>query len=305
MNLTIRRTALTAVAAAVILLPGTDAAAQGSRLPVSQVQQGRAVAQQPAEMPGAVPVDDVDARQLREQFYEVLDNYPPSLGRILKLDPSLMSNEAYMSAYPAVAAFLAAHPGIARNPAYFLDRVRVNTEETWGMDERSRARQEIAEILAGMAAFVGFLLVTGVVVWVIRAIIENRRWNRVSKTQYDVHSKLLERFATNEELMAYIQTPVGRRFLESGPAPVPGSAQPVSAPFSRILWSVQVGIVLLAAGVGLFGLSRNLQADAGVFFTVFGVLALALGAGFIASGGAAWALSKRLGLLDRSDVDHA
>ena len=33
--------------------------------------------------------------------------------------------------------------------------------------------------------------------------------------------------------------------------------------------------VLLAAGVGLFGLSRNLQADAGMFFTVFGVLALA------------------------------
>ncbi len=290
---------------ATLFLSATAGAAQPSRLPVVQVQQGRAVAQTPAAMPGASPVDDVDARQLREQFYEVLEGYPPSLGRVLKLDPSLMQNESYMSAYPAVAAFLAAHPGIARDPAYFLDRVRVNTGETWEPDERSRARQEIAEILAGMAAFVAFLLVTGVVVWVIRAIIENRRWNRVSKTQYDVHSKLLERFATNEELMAYIQTPVGRRFLESGPAPVPGSAQPVSAPFSRILWSVQVGIVLLAAGVGLFGLSRNLHADAGVFFTVFGVLALALGAGFIASGGAAWALSKRLGLLDRSDVDHA
>ena len=58
-----------------------------------------------------------------------------------------MQNESYMSAYPAVAAFLAAHPGIARDPAYFLDRVRVNTGETWEPDERSRARQEIAEIL--------------------------------------------------------------------------------------------------------------------------------------------------------------
>jgi hypothetical protein len=304
MNVTACRNLLTAVAAAAILLSGTTLGAQSARLAPAQGDRGRVVGAQ-AVAPGIPVADDVDARQLRERFYEVLDNYPPNLGRVLKLDPSLMNNESYLSAYPAVATFLAEHPGVSRNPGYFLERITVLTEETWGMDERSRQRRETAELLAGIAAFVAFLIVTSVVVWVIRAIIENRRWNRVSKTQYDVHSRLLERFATNEELLAYIQTPVGRRFLESGPAPVPGSAQPVSAPFSRILWSVQVGIILLAAGGGLLMLSRKVQADAGVFFTVFGVLALTLGAGFMASGAASWALSKRLGLLDRSDVDHA
>jgi hypothetical protein len=79
----------------------------------------------------------------------------------------------------------------------------------------------------------------------------------------------------------------------------------VGAPFSRILWSVQVGVILLLAGAGLLFLSSRMNSDAALFFMVFGVLSLALGGGFVASGGAAWALSKRLGLLDRSDVDHA
>ena len=81
-------------------------------------------------------------------------------------------------------------------------------------------------MLAAFAAFLVFLVVTGIVVWLIRTIIEKRRWNRVSKTQSDVHTKLLERFTTNEDLLAYIQTPVGRRFLESGPAPLPTMPAP-------------------------------------------------------------------------------
>jgi hypothetical protein len=291
------------VAAAILLAGAEVGAGQSARL-APPTAQGRGAAA-PQGVPGAPVAEEIEPGQLREQFYDVLRNYPPNLGRVLKLDPSLMTNEQYLSVYPTVAAFLAEHPGIVRNPSYFLERIDVFTEESWGMDARSRQRRETAEMLAASAAFVGFLLVTGVVVWVIRAILENRRWNRVSRTQYDVHTKLLDRFGTNEELMAYIQTPVGRRFLESGPAPVPGSPQPVSAPFSRILWSVQLGILLLTTGAGLAALSRRMQPDAGVFFTVFGVLALALGAGFLVSGGASWALSKRLGLLDRSDVDHA
>ena len=54
--------------------------------------------------------------------------------------------------------------------------------------------------------------------------------------QAEVHTKFLDRFSSNEDLLAYIQTPVGRRFLESGPAPVADDVRPVGAPFSRILF---------------------------------------------------------------------
>ena len=47
----------------------------------------------------------------------------------------------------------------------------------------------------------------------------HRRWSRLSKIQTDVHNKLLDRFTSNEDLLAYIQTPVGRKFLESAPIP--------------------------------------------------------------------------------------
>ena len=63
--------------------------------------------------------------------------------------------------------------------------------------------------------------------------------------------------------------------------------------------------LLLAAGAGLLILSSRLADEFSVFFVVFGGVTLALGVGFIASGGVAYGLSHRLGLLDRADVDHS
>ncbi len=64
-------------------------------------------AAQPA-VPGAMTVsvvpapssEDFDAERVREQFYEVLQKYPPALGRVLKLDPSLIANDAYLAPAP-------------------------------------------------------------------------------------------------------------------------------------------------------------------------------------------------------------
>ena len=46
----------------------------------------------------------------------MLGKYPPSLGRVLKLDPTLMTNQDYLAPYPELAAFLAQHPEVAHNP---------------------------------------------------------------------------------------------------------------------------------------------------------------------------------------------
>ena len=47
---------------------------------------------------------------------QILKKYPPSLGRILKLDPGLMQNDAYMAPYKDLATYLAQHPEVHRNP---------------------------------------------------------------------------------------------------------------------------------------------------------------------------------------------
>jgi hypothetical protein len=148
--------------------------------------------------------------------------------------------------------------------------------------------------------------VLGVVVWLIRMVVTSRRWNKLSKVQYDVHSKLLDRFTTNEDLLAYMQTPGGRRFLEAAPLRLPDEPRSMSAPLTRILWSIQAGIVLVVTGIGLLYVSENFTAEEPArFFMVIGVITLALGGGFIISAIAAYGVSRKLGLLDPVSADNA
>jgi hypothetical protein len=98
--------------------------------------------------------------------------------------------------------------------------------------------------------------------------------------------------------MAYIQSPSGRRFLESAPIALDGGgSKPVSAPVSRILMSLQAGVVLAAGGFGFLYASGRALEDVGPGLFTIGVLAIAFGAGFFASAILAYGLSERLGLL--------
>jgi hypothetical protein len=253
---------------------------------------------------GSTPAgsSDVTAEQTRQDLERILERYPPAVGRVLKLDPSLMNNPTYLAPYPALASFITQHQEIVHNPGYFLENV--NSPNQYYNDPRWRQRQEMNGLLAGVAAFIAFLVVVGLVVWFIRMLITSRRWNKLSKVQYEVHSKLLDRFTSNEDLLAYMQTQAGRRFLESAPIQLPDEPRSMAAPFSRILWSVQVGVVLLLGGVGLLYVSGTFIDEPAQLFRVLGVITLALGGGFIMSAGAAYFLSRKLGLLDPAPADH-
>ena len=159
--------------------------------------------------------------------------------------------------------------------------------------------------MGGLAALVVMVVVVSTFVWLVKTVIDYRRWTRLSRIQTDVHSKLLERFNSNEDLLAYIQTPPGRRFLESAPIPLEQEPKRMSAPITRILWSAQAGAVLGLAGLGLMFVSRRATEDvSGVIFG-FGVLLTAIGIGFALSAVMAYLLSRRLGLFDASSPDHA
>jgi hypothetical protein len=247
---------------------------------------------------------DLDAGQTRDRFISILDKYPPSLARVLKLDPTLMTNANYLASYPQLAAFLTQHPEVPRNPSFFLERISFSGSNYY-VDQRTQDRREFYNMLGGFTAFLVFLTVTSVVVWLIRMVVDSRRWNKLSKVQFDVHNKLLDRFQKNEELLAYMQTPSGRRFLDSAPIPLHDESRTMAAPFARILWSLQAGVVAAVAGLGMLFVSWRLVDEISQFFFVVGTVTVALGGGFIVSAAAAYTLSRRLGLFDRVDPEHA
>ena len=94
-----------------------------------------------------------------------------------------------------------------------------------GQNDDYRPRNERVELVAGILGGPGRLhrrrpSCSRPSIWLIRTTLEQRRWSRLSKIQAEVHSKLMDRFSSNDELLTYVQTPSGRRFLESGPSPL-------------------------------------------------------------------------------------
>ena len=266
-------------------------------------RQGRTAAVPPA----AFAADTQDANETRERLQQLLDKYPPTLGQVLKLDPSLLERPEYMAAYPALAAFVAEHPEVAHNPAFFFANVR---GANWPQpnDRRTPGYDMMANVLGGLAGLTVFAVVTATLIWLIRTIIDYRRWNRLSKVQTEVHTKLLDRFTANDDLLAYIQTAPGRKFLESAPIPLHEEARSIGAPLSRILWSVQAGVVLSLLGIGLLFVSGRVNEEVAQGVFVIGTLVIALGLGFVASAGVAYGISRRMGLLERpaaSAQEHA
>jgi hypothetical protein len=150
--------------------------------------------------------------------------------------------------------------------------------------------------MGDIGGFVVFLVVTWTVVWMIKTVIEQRRWNRLAAIQTEVHSKLLDRFTSNDELLAYLQTPAGKKFLEAAPIPVEAGPRPMSAPVGRIFWSVQAGLVLIAAGIGFDLVSLRTTGDAANGLYGVGVIALLVGIALFLSAGVFYVLSRRFGL---------
>src|SRR3954447_8329052 len=129
-------------------------------------------------------VTDSDSQETREAFHSTLRRYPTEVSRVLKLDPSLMTNQSYLATYPALAAFLSQHPEIAHSPAFFLNNVYTGEEARENSSERVWR-----ETIEGLSIFVVMVLVTGVLTWLVRTLIEHRRWSRMSKVQAEVHNK--------------------------------------------------------------------------------------------------------------------
>jgi hypothetical protein len=250
----------------------------------------------PAAAPApVVTIDQPDAQRTHEELARLLERYPPSLRRVLALDSSLLGNQAYLAPYPALVAFMNAHPEVARNPSFYFGQ---GGGQLYPQDRAARAVELWRDVMGGLAALTGFGIFAGMIVWLIRTLIDYRRWSRLSKVQTDVHTKILDRFSSNEDMLAYIQSPAGSRFLQSSPITLDAGPRSVGAPLSRILWSVQGGLVLLAGGIGFLIVSARVAGEDSQPLQAVGVLAIALGVGFVASAIISFVISRRLGLIE-------
>lgn len=242
--------------------------------------------------PSATAAVDTDSRQTRDELRSLLHRYPPEVGQVLKLDPALFNNQTYLANYPALSTFVAQHPEVPHNAPFYLEFVSLPSEQ----GPEPPTIRAWRDVMGDVAAFTVFLVVTFVLIWAIKTLIEQRRWSRLAAMQTDVHSKLLDRFTSNEELLAYIQTPAGKRFLEAAPIPLQAGPRPMSAPLGRIFWSLQAGLIMIAAGIGFDIASARASANASAALYAIGVIGLLVGIALVVSAAIFYVISRRFGL---------
>jgi hypothetical protein len=252
-----------------------------------------AVPAQPAPPMPLVRIDQPDAQGTREGLFRLMQRYPPELRNVLSLDPSLTGNQAYLAPYPALASFLNEHPEIARNPSFYF-----GPAFDPGKDSRSQYMNSWRSSISDLLTLIGFISAFVLIGWLIRHLMDYRRWIRQNKVQTEVHTRLLERLSGNDELLAYIQSPAGAKFLESSPITLDAGPRNVGAPLGRILWTIQAGVVLVAGGVGLLMVAARMTDDAAQGFHAMGVLGVALGTGFMISAIISFMISRHLGLVE-------
>ena len=230
--------------------------------------------------------------ETRNQFTNLLARNSEELITLLVLEPALLSNEEFLAGQPELSRFLKEHPEVGLQPSFYL------------AEFGGRVPRNGPNIVEPLVTLFGFALFTFALTWIVRTIIEQKRWNRLTRTQTEVHTKILDRFGTTAELLEYIKSPAGTKFLESAPIPLraepPAPARNVPTP--RVIWSVQLGVITCAFGVGMLLVSLRYAESSDLFS--LGVIALCVGLGFIGSAAVTLLLSRRLGLWESPEASE-
>jgi hypothetical protein len=276
------------------------------------------VAQSPRVAQPAVPanppqMNEKDLAALQDQLLQAL-RVSPTLAEVVARDPSLLSNSEYVNrSNPELGRFLQVHPEIVHNPDFYLFNNLHGEHEPpsqtlerklWPEMSDRRPSGMDTELINSGVPFLVFVCILGALLWLTHVLLENRRWNRIFRLQTDVHSKLIERFGTSQEVLTYMGTDAGKRFLEATPIAVGFERrQPVPSPVARVLTPLQIGVVMTLLGIGLLSL-RHSVSDGGGALLVIGTVVLMPGLGFMISAGITWVLARHLGLMpDRGAQD--
>ena len=139
---------------------------------------------------------------------------------------------------------------------------------------------------------VAIIMVFGGIVTVFWIVFSTVRRLKVARMQSEVHKHLIEKVSSSQELLTFLDSESGKQLVASI-----GIEQPSRHPQSRILTSVQIGVILVCVSIAFLLIGANV-ADVAEGFKITGALGLALGIGFLISAGLSYRLSKKFGLLD-------
>ena len=285
-------------------------------MPAIMLAQPGAVQKHGAAKLQAVNASAPDETQVAEAQAQLLKllRMSPTLTGVVARDPSLLADQAYVARNnPELEQFLEAHPDVARNPEFYLfshlnprdPRDQALERTVWPeMGGPQPYHPNVIDIVGPIAALLAFACFLVALIWLVRILVETRRWNRTFKLQSEVHGRLIDKFSSSQELAAYMQTDAGRRFLEAAPIPTgaePGQRMPNAV--ARVLTPVQVGAVMVLLGIGLL-LLRNAGPDTGLPMLVVGTVILMPGIGLILAAGLAWVLAGRLGMMPQPADKH-
>lgn len=153
--------------------------------------------------------------------------------------------------------------------------------------------------LAPVFVFIAFTIGA---VWIVKIISNNKRRQRVVEVQKDMQARLFDKFGTSQEMIAYLNSEAGAKFLDS-------ATIEHAKPFGRVLGSMQAGMILFCLGIAMlivrFTVPQNgfynemLRVETAHQLLAISLLLLALGLGFLASAAVSYRLSKDWGLFDR------
>jgi len=261
-----------------------------------------------AAAPATAPIPtDRDVQATQEELIKLL-RLSPTLTTVVEHDPTLLSNQEYVNrTNPQLGQFLLTHPEVVRNPEFYL------FTHLKGEDGRDEALERAVwpdikapwqppsageRIMGDVVPFLVFVGILFALLWLVRQFLENRRWSRIFGLQNEVHSKLIEKFGASQELLTYMGTEAGKRFLEAAPIPVGYEAeQRVPNAVAKVLTPLQIGVVMTLLGIGMLAIRNNLGADMAAPMLLMGTVVLMPGIGFIISAGITWLLASRLGLM--------
>jgi len=151
---------------------------------------------------------------------------------------------------------------------------------------------------ADMVAFISFMLMLGVVLTtMIRSLSFSTRRKEATRAQMEMFKSLADKLGNSQDLLAWLQTEAGQSLLK---APAEPAAAHSAAPANRILNAIQAGLIVVAVAIGCLLVNSMFpphDRDASMTLFYFGGIGLTAGLGLLASAGASWWVSRKLGLI--------
>ncbi|MCA1636843.1 MAG: hypothetical protein LC768_00645 [Acidobacteria bacterium] len=151
--------------------------------------------------------------------------------------------------------------------------------------------QTLHHFMEDLSPIVIGVVLTLATAWVLTVVVKAFKEKSILRTRAELYSRLLDKFGSGNEFAEYLESETGRQFVEE--ITVQGAA-----PTSKILGSIQKGVIMTLIGLGMIVLA-NVFFGGDLFNVVAtgGTIALMLGVGFLISTFISYHLSKSWGLI--------